>query len=186
MATLSLTGCLGLDSGPIELDQPQQEMDAGGMEKHLIFTHDQTEQAVLTIQQFRPPSDPESPIPFRFLVWHREALSIDRLYFKLRAPPTGDELPADIYLKAPNSGPWPEFDIRTEDNLWTIIAVDDIGELGDGSLGLEFILEPVSDPVDELAVMAELGFSNTAFFGSNLRASVHTEFDIITPLTDPI
>lgn len=177
--TLPLAGCLGQGLGTIQLGQPRDEVEADGREKHLVFTRDGTKQAVFTVQQRLRSTAPEQRIPFRVHVWHRQGLSLDRLYVKLRAPPIGVDVPADIYLKVPDSGPWPEFDLRKEDNLWSVIAADDIGELGKGSLGLDFMLEPTSDPVETLAVRAEVEFSNQDVFGPRHIASVSTQFDIV-------
>lgn len=72
------------------------------------------------------------------------------------------------------------FALRKEDNLWTVISVDEIGELGDGSLTLDLILDPVSDPADELAVRAEVDFSESGIIDQYYRAAAHTNFDILT------
>lgn len=178
-AFLALSGCQGSVRGPRTYGAPEEEIDARGMEKHLVFTRDSEDQAVVTINQRRKPQSLEQQIPFRFHVWHREGLSIDRLYYKIRSPPHSTGVPADVFLQVPDSGPWPKFEL-TEDRGWTVIHVDDIGALGDGSLGLDLLIDPVSDPVEELAVRTEVELGGSGVFGNRYRAKANTRFEILS------
>lgn len=104
-ALLPPAGCLGIGRDPTSLGSPDEELDAGGMEKHLVFTRHSEDQAIVTIDQRLKPRSLDRQIPFRFHVWHRDGLSIDRLYYKIRSPPHSAGVPADVYLEVPNGGP---------------------------------------------------------------------------------
>lgn len=176
---LAPSGCLGVRSGPGSLGTPREESDADGREKHLVFARDGERQAVVSIMQRLRPRAPDRRIPFRLHVWHREGLSIDRLHYRLRAPPHGTGVPADVYLKVPDGGPWPPFDLRRDDELWTVVEVDEIGRLGDGSLGLDVVVDPGGRPVEELAVRAEVEFGESGIVSRSYRAEATTRFEVV-------
>lgn len=126
------------------------------------------------------PESLEQQIPFRLHVWHRDGLSTDRISVKLRAPPTTTGAPANVFLQVPDEGSWPEFDLRKNENQWTVIDIDEIGRLGGGSLGLDLILDPVSDPVEELAVRTEVEFSESGIIERDYQATANTQFDVLS------
>lgn len=88
-------------------------------------------------------------------------------------------MPADVSLQVPSGGPWPEFDLRKEGDLWTVSSVDEIGGLGDGSLTLDLIIDPVSEPAEELAIRTEVDLSAARLIEQRYRASATTEFEIL-------
>lgn len=178
-ALLPLAGCSDALSGPTDLGSPEEELDADGREKHLVFTRGSEEQAVVSIVQRSRPGSLDRRVQFRLHVWHREGLSIDRMRFELRAPPRVTATPADVLLQVPDGGPWPEFELR-RDEQWTVVDVDGIGDLGDGSLGLDLVLDPVDDPVDELAVRTEVEFGEAGLVERRYRATADTRFDVLS------
>jgi hypothetical protein len=176
-AGLAATAGCSLPGGPESFGRPEVTVDDDGREKHLTYQVDDTRQAVVSLMQRGRPESPTDRFGLRLYVWHREGLSIDRLHYRLRAPPHSVKPPAEIYLKTPDGGPWPAFDLNTDDDLWTVVDVDDIGELGDGSLGLELIVEPGSEPVEEMAVHPEITLSSSGAFGGKRVAEATERFE---------
>lgn len=64
-------------------------------------------------------------------------------------------------------------------NLATNIAVDDLGELGQGSLGLELFVDPVSEPIEQLKVAADMRFSRGGTLAGSYRAETLELFDVV-------
>jgi len=178
-ATLATTlaGCTTL-GGEQSLGQPREELDAGGREKHLIFERNGESVVTITLQQRTAAQDLPGRFGLRIVISHSEKTNINEFSLELRAPPTSLEPPAEIYLKQPDGGPWPPIEFQSTDNEWTRIAVDDLGDLGRGTLGLETIVAPLGDSVDAVGVRPDLTLGTTGLLsGGPLRAETQTEFE---------
>ncbi|MFB6202091.1 MAG: hypothetical protein ABEI98_08785 [Halorhabdus sp.] len=174
----ALAGCGGL-GGPTPLTDVEVVTEDDGMDHHLTFYQDNTEQATLTVSQGNAPEAYTDRFSLRLHLWHRPGLRTEHMAFEVRGPPGGAGVPAETYLKVPDGGPWPEFRIEKDDDLSTIIAVDDLGELGEGSLGFELIVDPTTTPVDAISVHADVTFDRTETFSGTYRAETTNIFDIV-------
>lgn len=179
-ALAASAGCFGAWPDSTDLGVPEEELNDDGREKHLVYTRDSERQAVVTIQQRSRQPSLDERLPLRLHVWHREGLRTERMAFRLRAPPTVGNVPADVYLRVPHGGPWPEFDLRRDDDLWTVIAVDDLGDLGSGSLRLDLIVDPTTGPVEEVTIRADVVFEGTGLLERDYRATANTRFEVIS------
>lgn len=63
--------------------------------------------------------------------------------------------------------------------MWTVISVDEIGRLGDGSLTLDLITDPISEPAEQLAVRTEVDLNESGILKRRYRASATTEFEVL-------
>lgn len=174
----TLAGCVDLGREPTSLGSPSEETEKQGLEKHLVFTHESDDFVVITLDRRLKSQYPDRLVPIRFHVWHRAEVSVDRLLFKIRSPNHPTHLPGSVYVAIPDGGPWPKFDLRKAEDSWTIIGVDDIGTLGDGSMTLDLIIDPIGETLETLAVETEVDLFESGILQSRYRASTATEFDI--------
>jgi len=174
-----LAGC-GTLGGSTELTHTETTDDGDDMEHHVTFYRDDTEQATLSIMQGYAPETTTERFPLRIHLWHRAGLRTERMAFELRGPPGGAGVPAEMYLKVPDGGPWPDIRMDTDDDLTTVIAVDDLGELGPGSLGFELIVDPGTEPVDSIGVHGDITFDRTEAFSGSYHAETREIFDIVS------
>ncbi|MEF8786313.1 MAG: hypothetical protein V5A45_10305 [Haloarculaceae archaeon] len=173
----ALAGCTAL-GGERSLGQPREELDANGREKHLVFERNGKSVVTITLQQRTAAQNLPGRFGLRVVISHSENTNINKFSFELRAPPTSVEPPAEIYLKQPDGGPWPPIDFQRTENEWTRIAVDDLGDLGRGTLGLETIVAPLGDSVEAVGVRPDLTLGTTGLLsGGPLRAETQTEFE---------
>jgi len=178
MAVAGATATAGCNAGgATSLHIDEEQVDDDGEQKVLSYRANDTRQAQISIRQDWKLDSLMDRFGLRLTVTHRDGLSIDRLYFRLRAPPMSVKPPADIFLKTPDGGPWPPVDLNTVDNLWTEIEIDDIGQLGDGTLGLELLVVPGSVPVDEIAIYPEIDLSGGGTFSTDYLAEGSTRFE---------
>lgn len=166
---LPLAGCSRDGLGTIELDAPETETEQN--ETHLIFRRGDRRLLVFTARD-RGRSDASGPIPLDLHVWHAEDTHLDSFRIEIRAPADGRDPLTEVYLRSPwyDSGPKLDFH-RGDDGRTTVLAADDLGGPGEGTLSLELILEPTSMP-DALpvGVSGEFGLSETGTLGRSYRA----------------
>jgi hypothetical protein len=164
-------GCSGLLGGTTTLGRPEEQLDDDGMEKHLVFRDGDDRIVVITLDQRTRQKSPTDRFRFRLYIAHGygdeanggPATSVDSFRFDLRTPLTSVDPPANVFLAAPEGGPWPDFTFERDDDLWTRIAVEDVGELGEGTIGLTTIVDPLDVPVEEVGVRADLTLSEDGF-----------------------
>lgn len=175
-AGTALAGCSAPGQSQ-SLGQPREEAD-GPRERHLIFERDGESVVTLTLQQRQDPSPPLNRFQLRFVVSHTDDTRIQALQFDLRSPLDPAAVPADVYLKQPDGGPWPALEFRSVENNWTRIAVDGLDDLGRGTLGLEVIVAPRGESPETVGIRSELELGTTGpLSGGPFRAEAGTEFD---------
>lgn len=177
-ATLPLAGCSTL-TGPTTLGSPTVE--TGDRETHLQWRRE-GERVTLSIRQQTVPEMPTDPFGLRLHVSHGEGLHVEYLQFRINAPREPGTIPATVSLQIPDGGPWPPFTLHQEE--WATVAVEDLDELGRGSLGLELGVHPRSDPVETVTVDASIGLTGAGLLGGEYRARAAEEFDVVHG-TDP-
>lgn len=172
---LPLAGCTAL-RGPVDLGHPDETED-GERERHFVWSRDGTDQATFSVIQRTVPDSPADQFRLRLHVSHRPGLSIDRMRYRLQAPTDPTAVQAYVYVQAPSGGPWPGFTLTRD--RWTTVAVDDIGELGEGSLGVNLLVRPVpGEPVEDVRLDAELGLSESGTLSREYRAATLATFPI--------
>lgn len=172
-SALPLAGCSAL-LGPTDLGSPEVETEA--RETHVRWTRGDG-QVTLSVRQRTVPETPEDQFRLRLHVSHSQGLQIKHLRFRIHAPREPGTVPAAISVQVPEGGPWPPFSLHREQ--WTTIAVEDLGELGRGSLGLELGVQPRSDPVEAVTVDAAIGLTGTGLLGTQYRARTAEEIDVV-------
>lgn len=166
-----------------ELASPEEEPDAGGREKHLVFTEDGRRVAVFTIQQGYRPESPTDPVELRFhlslgsiLQDNERSTTVEKVRFDLRTPAAANRVPADIYLNVPGSGLAERVRVAAVDTNWTRIAIDDAGPFGEGTISLETMVSPVGDPVEEIRVRTAATLSESGLTGTTYQLDADTRF----------
>lgn len=165
-AVAAAAGCVGTGFGPTRIGGPTEWLDDDGREKHLQFDIDDERLAVLTLDQMTRPATPTDPFRLRLHVAHRSdderldrPTTIERFRFDLRAPPASVGPPAEIYLNAPGGPSFPDLVFRRTADSWTRIEATDTGAIGDGTLTLETIVQPIGEFPAEIGLRAEVQLS---------------------------
>ena len=142
---------------------------------------------MISLDQRTHPKSPTESFGLRLYVAHgdgddasdRPATTVDRFRFDLRAPPASVKPPARVFLASPEGGPWPDLTFETVEDSWTRIAVEDVGELGEGTIGLTTIVDPLEFAVEEVGVRAAVTLSEGGIGGTTYRAEANTRFEPI-------
>lgn len=172
-SVLALSGCSRL-LGPTGLGAPAVETE--DRETHLHWRRN-GKRVTLTVRQRTVPETPADQFRLRLHVSHGDDLRVERLTFRIHAPREPGSVPAAVSLQVPEGGPWPPFTLRREE--WTTVAVEDLGDLGRGSLGLELGVRPQHDPVETVTVDATVGLAGTGLLGGRYRARGAQEVDVV-------
>lgn len=155
-AGLALTaGCAGLGS-PTTISNPEEQQADDG-ETTLVFRTDGgTEVAALTVQPGRRrDGGAGGQAPVDVAITHDDETTITGLELTLRAPPGGADTPAEIALTTPFGTPHPSIELYADpQGAGTVLAIDDMGEQGDGTVVFQFLLAGLRDTVSELTVDA--------------------------------
>lgn len=185
---VTIAGCHGV-SGSTELRPARVERETGGrrVERQLFFDHEDTPVGAIVIDQQTPQTAPTDPFKLRLHVEHgagrqtgrRPPTTIEAFRFDLRAPARSVDPPAEVYLESPAGGLWPDITFREVENRWTRIALSDVGELGDGTLTLETLIDPVSLPATPLGCRADVDLRETTVGGQRYRLTARTRFEPI-------
>jgi hypothetical protein len=153
-------GCSSLLGSTVALPLDDTGVDDDGREKHLIFRDGDQRIAAVSLDQRDVQQSPTDDFGFRISASHDDT-KIESFQFDLRAPQTSVDPPAEIYLESPAGGLWPDITFREVENSWTRIALDDTGDLGEGTLNLDTIINPVDTPVSEVGIRVEMELSST-------------------------
>lgn len=153
LALLPTAGCL---TSP-ELLTAERVGDGPG-DTAIRFSDGDKEVASLAVRHPDAYGDRRGPIRFAPSVWHREDTHLDRLRYEIRAPSTGTDPHVDVTLETPPGGPWPavEFGLA-DDGRTTVFEADELGLVGEGSVTLEFALDPSGRPA-ELPVRLDVAY----------------------------
>jgi hypothetical protein len=178
---LSLAGCTAVASQST-LDNPTVERENDG-ETHLIYKTDQEELATVTIQPGRKryAGSGDGTLPVDVSLWHRNETKIESLRLKLRAPPSGAGVPAQIALTTPPWNPHPSIQFYTNrDNGEMILEIDEMEEQGDGTMTFEFILTDLAASVSELRIDVTAQLTENSILGETSTIEGRTQ----VPLPD--
>ena len=177
----ALAGCSAPGSER-SLGTPREETERDGEEKHLVFERGGDEVLTITIQQRALTLAPSGRYGLRVTMSHSEDTRLKRFQFDFRSPPDTLGAPADIYLKQPDGGPWPNIDFGRVDGQRTRIGVEGLDDLGAGTLGFEIIVAPLDEGSHPVAIRSDVTLATDGLLsGGPLRAETQTEF---TPVLD--
>lgn len=172
-----LAGCSSPGDGR-SLGTPLVETDAEGTETHLVYEHGGEEVLTITYQQRARSVRPSGRYGLRITMSHTEDTRLKGFQFDFKSPPDTLGVPADIFLKQPGGGPWPDIDFGRVEGQWTRVGVDGLAELGEGTLGFEIIVAPLDDGGHPVAIRSDVELGTSGFLsGGPLRAETQTEFD---------
>lgn len=173
-------GCLG---SPTTISTPQEEQADDG-ETTLQFEEDGTEVASLTVGPGRQRYSGAGggQVPVDVAITHGEETTITGLTLTVRAPPSGAEPPAELALTTPFGTPHPPLELYADpDGAGTVLAIDEMGEQGDGNVVLQFLLTGLRDAVSELRVEVTVELATRGVLGRQYTLDGHTT----VPLPDP-
>ncbi|WP_340098212.1 hypothetical protein [Salinibaculum salinum] len=175
-ANAALAGC----SSPGEarsLGTPRVETDAEGTESHLVFERSGNGVLTITYRQRALSAAPSGRYGLRVTISHSEDTRLERFRFDFKSPPDTLGVPADIFLKQPDGGPWPDIDFGRVEGQWTRVAVEGLGDLGDGTLGFEIIVAPLDDGGHPVAIRSNVTLVTEGLLsGGPLQGETQTEF----------
>lgn len=175
-SALPLAGCSRAGLSRIELRPVGQETES--RETHLLFGQDGRELLTFTVRHGRAWSGDR--IPMRLSAWHADGTHLDSFRIVVRAPADSSRPITEVYLKSPWYDSGPELDFHTGDDAdSTILAVDDLAGLGDGTLTLELLLDPAEMPETlPVRVSAEFEFAENGILGREYRAEGATTVEV--------
>jgi len=168
-----LAGC-GVLGGPREL-RPAETIDQD-REQHLRYRTDGQRLATcsLDLGHYNP-----TGFDLDLHVAHREGTRVTGVTCHVRAPAGKPGVGAGLYLEAPQAE-WPPVTFhQTRDGSAEVVSVEDLGELGDGTVTLGFDVRPVEEyrpyPV---AVDWAVALSETGLFGAGYRLTGRSRVDL--------
>jgi hypothetical protein len=175
-----MAGCAGLGSETIS--NPTEDQ-ASARETTLAFQSDDGNQvAKLTVRtaEQRYSRHGGQQIPVDIAITHPEKTTVTDLLLSLRAPPAGRGV-TEVALETPFGTPHPSLDLyAAPDDAASVLAVDDMGDYGDGTVLFKFLLLGADDAVSELAVDAEVGLTESGMLGTEYTLEGQT----LVPLPD--
>ncbi|RXK51228.1 hypothetical protein [Halorientalis pallida] len=162
--SLPLAGCVvGGEpvAGTTALSGPTRSSD--GAETHLEYARGgETVATMSLLGRGFVPEDGEGR--FRLSVSHDSDLRAERLRYRLRAPAGDLETAVELYLQRPSGDSWPPITFsRADDPSRTLVAVDDLGRQGIGTVTLDFLADTAAEvagfdlTVDALATFSGFG-----------------------------
>lgn len=157
---VAMAGCARLGSETIL--NPTEEQASDG-ETTLSFQADDGNQvASLTVRpaEQRLSGHGGQQIPVDIAITHAEETTVTDLTISLRASSPSGTRSAEVAIETPFGTPHPSLDLYTaSDDGASVLAIDDMGENGDGTVLFKFLLLGVTDTISELAVDAEVGLA---------------------------
>ncbi|MHB9287355.1 hypothetical protein ACKVMT_09995 [Halobacteriales archaeon Cl-PHB] len=163
---VAMAGCAGLGSETIS--NPVEEQASDG-ETTLNFQADDGDQvASLTARpgEQRLSGHGGQQIPVDIAITHPEETTVTDLTLSLRAPPSGTGL-AEVAIETPFGTPHPSLDLyEASDDGAAVLAIDDMGEYGGGTVLFKFLLLGVGNAISEVEVDAEMGLSGTGLLSN--------------------
>lgn len=170
-------GCSSVLGGdPVTLSAPESGSNDEGREKYLTYRHEGDRIVTLGFDQRDHLDSLTDRFGFHISVSHSDDTKIESFQFDLRAPRTSIDPPADIYLKSPAGGLWPDLTYEDIENRWTRIALPDTNELGEGTLNLETIVDPNSVPAENVGIRVDMTLSTTGSGNTRYRLVAGTSF----------
>jgi hypothetical protein len=167
---MATAGCAGLGSETIS--NPTEEQASDG-ETSLQFRADNGHDvATLTIRpgEKRYTGHGGQQIPVDIALTHSEQTTVTDLTLSLRAPASGPGAPAEVAVETPFGTPHPTLELyASPDDGATVLAIDDMGENGDGTVLFKFLLMGLGETISELTVDAEFGLEKPGVLGQSYK-----------------
>lgn len=178
---LATAGCSNLLGGTVELTNPERDREADGRETHLTYRHDGARIVTASFIQRTVPPSLSDLFGVRISLSHSKDTTLESFQIGLRAPKSSTAPPADIYLSSPGGSQWTDLTFETVQNEWTRIALEDTGELGEGTVSLDTIVQPNTEPSDVVGVRLEMELSWSGEFAkTTFRVDTSTGFKPVT------
>ncbi|MFB6164350.1 MAG: hypothetical protein ABEJ31_04250 [Haloarculaceae archaeon] len=176
---LSLAGCSAARATTISDPRVEREDDG---ETHVHFDAGGEALTTLTVQpDGRSAGAGGEQVPLDASIEHREGTELTSLELKLRAPPAdgGAGVPARVALTAPQWQPHPSVQLYTDpDDGGGIVAIDDLGEQGQGTVTLELLLTGLAPSTAEVLVDATLGLAESGVLGDTYTVEGSTRVSL--------
>jgi hypothetical protein len=173
---VATAGCSSILGSTVTLSDPETGEQDEGTERYLTYRDDGDRIVTLGFDQRDVRDSLKDRFGFRITVSHSDDTKIESVQFDLRAPSTSIDPPAEIYLQAPGGGLWPDLTYKVVEDSWTRIALEDTGELGEGTMNLETIVSPGSLPAEDIGIRADLKLSDTGGAGRTYQIDTRTDF----------
>lgn len=111
-------------------------------------------------------------VPLTFHTWHRDDTHLGRFRVKLQFRQRAGEVPPDVYLDAFDSSPDPKLDFHDDDGT-TVLDVPDLGSVGRGSIGVNFLVRPHGWLPNEIGVGIREVLTESGPLGGKYAAEVN-------------
>lgn len=167
LGAVATAGCTSLGS-PTTISNPTREQDPDGDTSLQFRTEEGDQVATLTVQPGRRRySGPGGgQVSVDVAITHPDETQITGLQLALQAPPVGAGAPAEVALKTPFGTPHPAIDLyAAPDTGATVLAIDDLGAQGDGTVVFQFLLTGLGDSTAELDLDATIDATTRGLFG---------------------
>lgn len=170
---ISLSGCIGPFSNE---ELPQPSIDEGENEVNMVFERDNERIMTVSVQFIEGYREESNSVPLKVTFWHKEQTKIEDIWLKLRSPPTRSGVPNEIYMLTPDGNPFPEIEFYKDSNdLGTILDTGSIGEIGQGSITLDFLLKPLNQTQTiNLYIETEVTLSENGILGNKYTGTGQT------------
>jgi hypothetical protein len=178
-AGAGLAGC-GRLGGTETLEPAERDTEEGDeAEAALVYRDDGDQVVVVGFEQRRAQDRPTDSSPFRLSVPHGDDTTVERFRFDLLGPTSPVDVPAEVYLLAPPNDSWPGLTVSKVDGDWTRIDYGDPGEIGEGTITVEGIVDPV-DPITELRLRGEVELSTSGPGSRRYRIEPEIDLPLVT------
>jgi hypothetical protein len=171
-SALPLSGCAARETTLNEPETPEEDA-----ETHLVYRDGDDEVATVSYMERQRVSSPP-PYGLWVHVGHSEATTVESLRVELDAAPA-QRPGAAVYLQTPEGHPYPEMHYHTDAETGAaVVAIDDTGSQGGGSMSLEFLVAPLGE--ESLTVVGETSvrLRGRRFVGRVYEFSDRAEFDL--------
>lgn len=178
LGTAAIAGCTGGVSSRT-LSSPSIETEDG--EVHLVFGEDDSRLAVSTVQYRSLANERSRFASVRYFMSHREDTHVDSLELSVRAPPSGHQPPADLYLAVPDRSKFPEITVESHPATQArLVTIPELGDLGRGTFGLAFFLDARNADTAVLPTRIDVRseVTGSGFLGPDYTLEGGTEIDI--------
>lgn len=176
-SALPLAGCSTVGVGTTDLGEPATKRDRGDV--HLVFSRNDRRLLSFSVMP-RGHAGVTDGVPLEIDAWHARDTRLDSFRVVVRAPAEGNDPPTNVYLQTPWFGDGRSLEFHRGDDLRsTVVAADDLGEDGDATLSMEFLLDAVGGfQTLPVAVSGEFEFSETGTLGRTYRAQGATTVEV--------
>ncbi len=147
-----------------------------GEKTDLVYTTGGEQLTVFSIEPNTvrvPVSAHKSHIRVRFSISHEHHTKMTKLKMKMRAPPEGSQFEEISLINHPNYGPNQPIHFYTDHN-YSVFEIDDLGELGGGTVSFGFELLYVHDSTNKMYVDTEYNLNKGEILGTSYTVKGQT------------